>query len=778
MAELDPLIAEILLKGDDEFLGSLKKVGTEAANSFKEVAKAAEEGAGGFKTLTGVLGLTLAAISGTTAATIAFVDAQTELSQATLLLADAFGSTGEQLQNIEQVFASSGVKVEQFERFAVRLTGTIAREWPAITEAIKTYATENDAAQERVTNATLRVQDAQKALADHSDERASQMVRDNQAVEASAIQLQFANQKALQEQIGATQAVASARLNETAALQKLAELEGRPPSEADKQALALAQAREAVDAAHKATQDALIAQQEKAASAALNRAKQEQEYNDLSRKAAQNARDDAEQRVKDENAIKDAITAKAEASDKADKLALTSPVSIRAALEGIVSGNKDAAKQIDLNAVSVENLKKGIIALAGETSKITPPTGFEALRTLARTFEADTDKLINPQQRLRLVTELAGSAMQSLGKSAAETLAVLENGSAKFDAIANRAKEFDSSIDDSRHVIEEYRGALNEFELTVSQLSQAFAAAVAPAFTAFLQTLNEWFLAIKKSANDSGGVIHEFWNGLKELGSAISTVVSVGGQLLDWFAKAASHDVIGAMDIFKAAIIGVGVALVIATGPLGVWVTALGLIVIAIGAIVDHAPEIGAVFSKVWDAVKDTTVVKFFEGILYVVDRIVKGIGIIFGAAKTAPAQTLGNTPVVGAVDNAAEAPISRASGGPINGPGSGTSDSILARLSNGEFVMRAAAVQSFGMDFMHAINNGFVPGFASGGLVASPTRMAGGVNNQATGVLNLTIGDRTFSGLRGAQSTIDDLSSFAISRQTSAAGSNPSWMK
>lgn len=57
--------------------------------------------------------------------------------------------------------------------------------------------------------------------------------------------------------------------------------------------------------------------------------------------------------------------------------------------------------------------------------------------------------------------------------------------------------------------------------------------------------------------------------------------------------------------------------------------------------------------------------------------------------------------------------PLSR--GGAVWGAGTKTSDSINARLSNGEFVMRAAAVDKYGPATMHAINNGF---FASGGLV------------------------------------------------------------
>jgi hypothetical protein len=40
---------------------------------------------------------------------------------------------------------------------------------------------------------------------------------------------------------------------------------------------------------------------------------------------------------------------------------------------------------------------------------------------------------------------------------------------------------------------------------------------------------------------------------------------------------------------------------------------------------------------------------------------------------------------------------MSAKAGGAINGPGSGTSDSIPARLSDGEFVMTAKAVRGAG---------------------------------------------------------------------------------
>ncbi|WP_341523003.1 tape measure protein [Pseudomonas sp. G.S.17] len=56
------------------------------------------------------------------------------------------------------------------------------------------------------------------------------------------------------------------------------------------------------------------------------------------------------------------------------------------------------------------------------------------------------------------------------------------------------------------------------------------------------------------------------------------------------------------------------------------------------------------------------------------------------------------------------------ATGGMISGPGTGTSDSILARLSAGEFVMNAAAVRAYGPGLLAQMNALQLPSFAAGG--------------------------------------------------------------
>jgi len=54
------------------------------------------------------------------------------------------------------------------------------------------------------------------------------------------------------------------------------------------------------------------------------------------------------------------------------------------------------------------------------------------------------------------------------------------------------------------------------------------------------------------------------------------------------------------------------------------------------------------------------------------------------------------------------------ATGGFVSGRGTGTSDSIPAMLSNGEFVVQARAVKTYGVDFMNALNQQRVPVMSS----------------------------------------------------------------
>ena len=73
--------------------------------------------------------------------------------------------------------------------------------------------------------------------------------------------------------------------------------------------------------------------------------------------------------------------------------------------------------------------------------------------------------------------------------------------------------------------------------------------------------------------------------------------------------------------------------------------------------------------------------------------------------------------------------------GGYISGPGSATSDSIPAMLSNGEYVIQAGAVSAYGLDFMNALNQQRV-GF-------NPMQGSAGVSGGGSSVVYLSPEDR-----------------------------------
>lgn len=131
---------------------------------------------------------------------------------------------------------------------------------------------------------------------------------------------------------------------------------------------------------------------------------------------------------------------------------------------------------------------------------------------------------------------------------------------------------------------------------------------------------------------------------------------------------------------------------------------------------------------------------------------------------------------------------VNAAGGGHIRGPGTSTSDSIPAWLSNNEFVMKSKAVAKYGVGFMKAINSGQfrMPRFNMGGLVSS--MITGGprigyadggevTSNANMRPLSLTLFGETFDGLLAPEDVGGRLTKFAVGRQNKSAGRKPAWV-
>jgi hypothetical protein len=155
------------------------------------------------------------------------------------------------------------------------------------------------------------------------------------------------------------------------------------------------------------------------------------------------------------------------------------------------------------------------------------------------------------------------------------------------------------------------------------------------------------------------------------------------------------------------------------------------------------------------------------------------GMGWASDAAKSSADAAAASKTAAEASANAVKAWVDQpalASGGMVHGPGTATSDSVMARLSTGEFVMRAAAVNKWGAGFMSAIN-----GYADGGLVMPtrgiPSYADGGLVTAGTGgrAVHLHLGGNSFA-LAGSESVVGALVSEAHSQQIRSAGVKPSW--
>lgn len=108
------------------------------------------------------------------------------------------------------------------------------------------------------------------------------------------------------------------------------------------------------------------------------------------------------------------------------------------------------------------------------------------------------------------------------------------------------------------------------------------------------------------------------------------------------------------------------------------------------------------------------------------------------------------------------------ADGGHVAGPGTGTSDSIPAMLSNGEYVVNASAT-SRNRGLLEAINSGRVPRFASGGQVGAISAPASSISSVSKVGGSVTVAP-IINTTVNAQGGTDPTQHTALASQTAAA--------
>ncbi len=144
------------------------------------------------------------------------------------------------------------------------------------------------------------------------------------------------------------------------------------------------------------------------------------------------------------------------------------------------------------------------------------------------------------------------------------------------------------------------------------------------------------------------------------------------------------------------------------------------LVSFVVEQVVPQLRNMSTIFSDTWDVIK-----KVWDGMTSGLDTLHSKFDDIIGKIRklwtdlvddiTKPFKDAGSVTakVFGHVIDAL--PGFADGGGPVSGPGTSTSDSILARLSNGEYVVNAEATAKH-RPLIEAINSGSLPGFADGG--------------------------------------------------------------
>lgn len=292
-----------------------------------------------------------------------------------------------------------------------------------------------------------------------------------------------------------------------------------------------------------------------------------------------------------------------------------------------------------------------------------------------------------------------------------------------------------------------------------------------------------------------GALVYAYWDEIKAgFAAAGEFIASMAAEFGQWIAdgfRAGVDEAVASLALIADGAAAAWNSLVEIFGNVGVWLAdrfAEGINLINQGwsYLIDGAQ--GAItwlfdgFTGLWDSIIDG-----FDWVGNAADRLWSRIKSIAASIKSALASAVSSSEGAGVSSD----PMGFAGGGRIRGPGTGTSDSILARLSNGEYVIRAAAVKHYGPQLLDALNRMRLPKFNAGGMVAgvsaalSPGRLMQPIPAFADGgpvrggrPMTLNIGGESFEGLTAPEDVLDRLGRMATKRHLASAGRKPGWVK
>jgi hypothetical protein len=726
MAELEDIVQRISVEGIGEIGSVANTMAHDFEAAFEKISRAAEGGATGLEVFgTGVVGITVAVAAATAA--LGMLESKSIHTGVELqTLGEAFGTTAAGVQGLEKAFAGFGVGPEKLQRAIQRTVANVANSMAEIHRMQRTAEADQESASEGIVSAEIRVQEAKNKTKDVSTEQSLKLRSDVVSVAEAYQTLQFAAADSASAMSNAFLGVASAALAVRSAVNQLED----------------AMRSTSVEAANLGANSAgITAAEARQRVTDLESGHVDQAANkELQLRRARATRDQAELGKKDADYKKE--TAPRDLELKQDQAQL--------GLSKAMQGLRDA--------------------MLGLTKAMTTQGSAASPEAKAQ--------LGYDQARFKQYQDVRENAQNLPARRAANDLA-----SALTHLKEATEKDYDVKLKNLDRIAGAMRGEDTGINLPDVSLSHERMTVTAE--------------AEKKAGGEPSGL--QAWDAAAELLKNLSkgTQTAIMGPMLG------ARQGQGVEELVKA-INNLNITLTARKGekdPTNLQApdnarneealkkeaeTAAASRNVSLKAGAQAAPAYGGIMDFVKGAVD------WVANLGHSADTATPQISTLGTNAETT-AGSLGRLQAAfdnfkmpsGGGSGGKEAPsdnfdarfTGHAGGGDIRGPGSGTSDSILARLSNGEFVTRAAAVQKYGSEFFHRVNDMTFPGFAMGGLVSSAMRLPSG-SAPATSTVNLSIDGRTFGSLRGSKSTVDDLSSFAIARQTSAAGNNPSWMK
>jgi hypothetical protein len=458
-------------------------------------------------------------------------------------------------------------------------------------------------------------------------------------------------------------------------------------------------------------------------------------------------------------------------SDVADVMARTESPTERAGIAAELFGSRVGTKMVGL----LSQGSAGIKAMAADAERlgivlgeheIQAGTKFEqAMVRLSSTVDATRTKfglLFAPA-----FTQLTNSLADAFGKMQP---AILKAGEAVANFLAPYIKDIAAMLNGQAQQIE----------------------------TGFGRVLYSTFTAVGAAARGLATIIQGWGVILGQVGAVIDSVLGAGmsEKLLSGAGAAIALAVAFGTLLKSVQLLAGGLGLLLRLVGLGASLTPVGLAIVAIAAGVTLlAIALSRVDWAKWAAAAAEAWAGIEQAVLAVIDAITAPFTRFFDwllgkiqAAVDLFAKLLGLTGPGGAGNALAGAAgggaVTAAGGGHVSGPGTSTSDSIPAFLSNNEFVHRAAATQKYGVSFMHSVNNLTFPRFSLGGLVdevalrLSPLRLAqGGPVTAAASAVNLSLDGRRYA-MSAPASTAQSLRAHAVNRQTAATGRKPGWYR